>query len=212
MESNVTTVNGIRRRWEEQGQGQPVVFLHGIPTDPSLWRHVMPRVHGARTLAWEMVGYGESIPEGQGRDISVARQAEYLASWMRELGLGRAVVVGHDLGGGVAQILAVRHPDLVAGLVLMNAISYDSWPIPMVKAMRAASGVVERLPDAVFKLVMQSFLMMGHDQGSKAREAFKHHWPHYQRHGGAAAFIRQVRSLNVRDTLEISDQISYNFV
>lgn len=74
-----------------------------------------------------MVGYGASIQEGWDRDISVARQAEYLAGWMREVGLeDGAVVVGHDLGGGVAQILAVRHPELVQGLVLTNCICYDS--------------------------------------------------------------------------------------
>lgn len=78
-------------------------------------------------MAWEMVGYGASIDEGRERDVSVAKQAEYLAAWMRAVGLDEgAVVVGHDLGGGVAQILAVRQPELVRGLVLANAICYDS--------------------------------------------------------------------------------------
>jgi len=51
---------------------------------------------------------------------------------MREVGLESALLVGHDLGGGVAQILAVRRPELVRGLVLTNAVCYDSWPIPSV--------------------------------------------------------------------------------
>lgn len=75
MESNFVEVGGVRMRWEERGEGQPAVFVHGIPTSPRLWRHVIPKVNGARCLAWEMVGYGASIPEGEGRDISVARQA-----------------------------------------------------------------------------------------------------------------------------------------
>ena len=104
----------MRIRWEERGEGRPAVFVHGIPTSPRLWRHVISRVQDARCLAWEMVGYGGSIREGWDRDISVGRQADYLAAWMREVGLGSgAVVVGHDLGGGVAQILAARHPELV---------------------------------------------------------------------------------------------------
>jgi pimeloyl-ACP methyl ester carboxylesterase len=109
-----------------------------------------------------MVGYGTSIPEGRGRDISVARQADSLASWMTSIGIERAVVVGHDLGGGVAQILAVRHPTLVRGLVLMNAICYDSWPIPSVKAMRALSGLIERAPDALIRPVIRLFIHRGH--------------------------------------------------
>lgn len=110
MESKSLETNGIRMRWEEQGEGTPVVFVHGIPTSPALWRRVVPRLVGVRALAWEMVGYGASIPEGHGRDISVGRQADYLAAWLQALGIERAVLAGHDLGGGVVQIAAVRNP------------------------------------------------------------------------------------------------------
>ena len=92
-----------------------------------------------------MVGYAGSISAGRNRDISVAKQAEYLAGWMNALGLERAILAGHDLGGGVAQIAAVGHRDRYAGLFLTNAIAYDPWPIPSVKAMRATRGAVMRL-------------------------------------------------------------------
>ncbi len=208
MEARQVSVNGIQMRWEEAGTGQPVVLIHGIPTCPQLWRHVAPLLHGARALAWEMVGYGASIPEGRGRNISVGQQAEYLVAWLREIGVERAVLVGHDLGGGVAQIAAVRHPESVQGLVLMNAIAYDSWPIPSVKVMRALGPAVRHLPDAIFRQVFRLFLLQGHTRRQQAREAFQAHWPHYATHGGAAAFIRQVRALDVRDTLAIADQLS----
>jgi pimeloyl-ACP methyl ester carboxylesterase len=80
MENKSRDVDGIRMSWEELGEGRPVVFIHGIPTCPRLWRHVIPRIAHARCLAWEMVGYGSSIPEGVDRDISVGRQADYLLS------------------------------------------------------------------------------------------------------------------------------------
>lgn len=80
MESRTVDVNGIRMRLEEQEEDQPAIFIHGIPTSPRLWRHVIPRLRAARALAWEMVGYGASIEEGRGRDISVAKQADYLAA------------------------------------------------------------------------------------------------------------------------------------
>jgi pimeloyl-ACP methyl ester carboxylesterase len=207
MESNTIDVNGIRMRWLEHGEGPPVVFVHGIPTCPRLWRHVMPRIHGARSLAWEMVGYGASMNEGRNRDISVAKQADYLAEWMRAMGLDQAVVVGHDLGGGVAKILAVKHRPLVGGLVLMNAIAYDSWPIPSVKMLRAMSPLVERFPTLVLRLVQMSLYYRGHDDLACARESMAEHWQHYASPDGAAAFARQLRSLDVQDTLAISGEI-----
>jgi 2-hydroxymuconate-semialdehyde hydrolase len=60
-----------------------------------------------------------------------------------ELGVQRATVVGHDIGGGVAQILAVWHPERVARLGLVDSVCYDSWPIPEMRAARKTAGVVE---------------------------------------------------------------------
>jgi pimeloyl-ACP methyl ester carboxylesterase len=207
MLSKTASVAGITIRWEEEGEGLPVVLIHGIPTSPALWRHVVPRVAGARCLAWEMVGYGASIPEGRDRDISVAKQVDYLVQWLRHLEIVRAVLAGQDLGGGVAQIAAVRNPGLCLGLFLTNAIGYDSWPIPSVKMMRAMAPLVGSLPDAVFKQVFRTFLRRGHDNAARAEEALSAHWPHYERYGGAAAFVRQVKSLDVQDTLSVADAL-----
>ena len=200
-------VKGVPMRWEESGSGRPVILVHGIPTSPRLWRHVLPRVVGARCLAWEMVGYGGSIAAGRGRDISVRRQAGYLVDWMGELEIDEAIIVGHALGGGVVQIAAVNHKERCSGLVLANSIGYDSWPIPSVKAMNAARGLLASLPLAVFRALFISFIRRGHDDPIAAREAVDTHWPHYAGADGAAAFARQVGSLRVQDTLEIAPRL-----
>ncbi len=207
MRSEFASVDGVRMRWEEQGEGAPVVLLHGIPTSPSLWRHVVPQLQGARVLAWEMVGYGESIPEGRDRDISVARQAEYLAAWMRQLGLGPAILVGHDLGGGVAQIVAVRYPELVRGLVLTNCIAYDSWPILSAQVIKRLGFLVERLPLVALRIGLGLLMLRGHDDLRCAWESLGRHYRHYAAHGGTAALVRQARSLHTRDILAVAGRI-----
>lgn len=93
MESKRIDVKGMAMRWVEEGNGPPVVFIRGIPTSPALWRRVIPQVKEARCLAWEMVGYGASIAEGRERDLSVARQAGYLASWMKAISIEGAVLL-----------------------------------------------------------------------------------------------------------------------
>lgn len=207
MEMNSRTIDGILMRWHVRGEGVPVVLIHGIPTGPSLWRHVLPNIEGARCLAWEMVGYAGSIAVGRDRDISVAQQAEYLVAWMSALGLERAVLAGHDLGGGVAQIAAVRHRKRCAGLFLTNAIAYDSWPIPSVKAMRATRAAVRHLPNAALKLVMTTLFRRGHDDAARAREALETHFPPYRDSDGAAALARQVAALDVRDTEAVASDL-----
>jgi pimeloyl-ACP methyl ester carboxylesterase len=197
------TIRGVPMSWGEQGGGFSVVLIHGIPTSPALWRHVLPRVSGG-AAGPEMVGYRDSIPAGRDRDISVAAQADYLLGWLDHLGVEQAVLVGHDLGGGVAQIAAVRQPRRCAGLVLANAVCYDSWPIPSVRALRAAGLETGRLPMPAFRAPVGSLLAHGHDPAT-ARESLAVHLEPYRRHGGAAALAWQVRWLRAHDTLQVAD-------
>jgi pimeloyl-ACP methyl ester carboxylesterase len=201
-------VDGIDMRWLERGDGVPVVLVHGIPTSPELWRQVMPRVRGARVLAWEMVGYGQSIAQGVSRDISIRMQARYLSQWLDAMGLDRVVLVGHDLGGGVVQRVAVADHARCAGLLLTNAIGYDSWPVPSVKMLRAMGALVARLPDAfVRRTIFRMLMLRGHRHAATAREAEAVHWPAYAANGAGRTLIRQMRALDVRDTLEIAPQL-----
>ena len=207
MDERTVVVQGIPTRWQEHGDGYPVVLIHGIPTSPTLWRHVAPGISG-RALAWEMTGYGRSIAEGAGRDISMARQADHLLAWLDELRLDRVVLVGHDLGGGVAQIAATRARNRVAGLVLTNAIAYDSWPIPSVKAMRTLGPLVARAPSAAFRATVATLMYRGHDDRNRASESLGLHVRPYLEHGdAAAAMVRQVQALDVNDTVAVQDQL-----
>lgn len=205
--SHRKSVGGINMRWLEIGDGMPLVMVHGIPTSPTLWRYVMPLILNARCLAFEMVGYGESIAEGKERDISVRHQADYIAAWLQEIGIKQAVFAGHDLGGGVVQNIAVRYPTLCAGIFLTNAICYDSWPIPSVKALGAASPLVEKLPNPLAKQILRTLMLRGHDDASTAQAALDMHWRPYARNGGAKALTRQIRALDVKDTLSLEEEL-----
>lgn len=201
-------VDNIEMSWCEIGEGPVVIAVHGIPTSPELWRDVLPLLSGVRALAWELMGYGLSMDEGKGRDISVSAQADYLAAWMKHLGIQNAILVGHDIGGGVVQQLAVRYPELCCGLFLTNAIGYDSWPIPSVKLLQRTAAVAKHMPDAMFKGLIGSLFARGHDNADAAAAAYRIHGKRYLERDGAAAFIRQVVSLDVEDTLSISHQLS----
>lgn len=184
------------------------MLVHGIPTSPELWRHVQPRLPG-RSLAWEMTGYGASIPDGRGCDLGLSAQADRLLAWLDHLDVERPVLVGHDLGGGVAQIAAARSPERFSGLVLTNAVCYDSWPIPSVKAMARVHGVLRHLPEVALYPSFVQLLRRGHDDPAVARESIGTHWSHYVTHGASPALMRQVAALDVRDTLAVADRLPH---
>lgn len=202
-------VGGVPHRWEEHGSvGEPVVLVHGLPTNPRVWRYVLPRIASGRLFAWEMVGFGRSIPAGVGRDISLAAQAEYLHAWMRAMRLDRAVLVGHDVGGGVVQRLAKAHPDVCAGLVLVDAVAFDNWPIRTVRLARAFRWLLPHLPNSAVHAVFDMAIgALGHDDPHVAAESRRLFWAPYAAFGAGRALARQLASLDNAQTLALSPEM-----
>jgi pimeloyl-ACP methyl ester carboxylesterase len=113
----------------DEGAGEPVILLHGIPTWGYLWHGLIPalsRTH--RLLIPDLVGFGYSDKSDR-FDRSIHAQALMVERWMDALEIGTATVVAHDIGGGVALRLATLRPGRVSTLCLLNTVCYDSWPI-----------------------------------------------------------------------------------
>ena len=135
--------------WQAGDQGPVVLLVHGIPTNHLLWHDVVPGLHErARVLAVDMLGYGWSdAPDGWAVDL--ASQAGHLLALLDALGIERVTVVGHDLGGGVAQILATNSPGRVDGMAVVNGVCFDAWPVPAVRAMKATWPLLRWTPPPV---------------------------------------------------------------
>lgn len=140
------------------GDGETIVLLHGVPASAELWRGVIPTLveAGHHVVAFDLPGYGQTLLPARA-DHSLAGAAELVATWLR-IHLGRpAWLVGHDLGGGAAQILVSRHPTLLSRLTLADTVVEDSWPVTPVRMLRAVArtgaypllGAVRLLPRPV---------------------------------------------------------------
>ena len=122
-------VDGVRLAYRDRGEGEPVVFVHGTPSWSHEWRHVVPAVEAAghRVVTYDLLGYGDS-ERPLDRDTSVAAQTDLLVGLLDELGLERPSLITHDIGGAIGQRIAVLHPRRARRLMLIDAVSYDSWP------------------------------------------------------------------------------------
>ncbi|WP_207592859.1 alpha/beta fold hydrolase [Halomontanus rarus] len=137
----------------DDGDGEPVLFCHGIPTSSFLWREVAPPLSDDyRVIAPDMVGYGNSAMRG-GFDRSIRAQEEVIDGLVDELDLETVSFVGHDLGGGVGLRYAAHNPDTVDNLVLSNAVSYDSWPIETIVDLGLPSTIEEMSVDDVREML-----------------------------------------------------------
>jgi pimeloyl-ACP methyl ester carboxylesterase len=122
------TIGQASVAYYEEGNGEPLLLLHGCPFSSYIWRKVIPCLApGYRCLAPDLLGLGDTeTPEHA--DWSLRAQAAMIVGLLVTLGVNRAHVVGHDHGGALAQLLAAEHPDLIERLVIMNAEAYDNWP------------------------------------------------------------------------------------
>jgi 2-hydroxymuconate-semialdehyde hydrolase len=142
MSTEADTVNFVqiaphRIAFTRRGSGKPVVLLHGIPTHGYLWRNVAPRLAaaGMEATVVDLLGYGASDKPIE-VDLGIAAQAQIIAAVLDSLRWQGGAVVGHDIGGGVAQLLAIDRPDLVRRLILVDTIAYDSFPEPGIARLK----------------------------------------------------------------------------
>jgi len=120
----VITNNGYDIGYAEAGSGEatPIVFLHGVGSDKSVWRPQLARFgESRRAVAFDYPGYGESdpAPEGTTRDD----YASAIISAMHELGIDRAHICGLSLGGVVAIAMVHADPDRCASLILADSFA-----------------------------------------------------------------------------------------
>jgi pimeloyl-ACP methyl ester carboxylesterase len=111
-------------RWVEAGSGRPSVVFDAALGEPGslAWAGVMPLVASrARVVAYDRAGIGASDPVSA---LTLDAQVGDLAAVARQAG-GRCILVGHSWGGLLAQLVALSHQELVAGLVLVDPAEED---------------------------------------------------------------------------------------
>ena len=123
---------GARIAYLEAGpaDGEPIVFVHGLPFSSHLWRDVIAGLEdsGHRLLAPDLAGFGDSTAAPGAR--GVLDQAGYLGGFVDALGLEGATFVGHDWGAGIALLHAAKRPDTVRAFAFLEGAMPPVYPRP----------------------------------------------------------------------------------
>jgi pimeloyl-ACP methyl ester carboxylesterase len=139
------SIDEHRIAYSQAGQGLPIALLHGIPTSRYLWRRVIPLLvaRGCEVTAIDLLGYGQS-DQPENVDLGVAAQAKLISAFLKTIGWNSGTLVGHDIGGGIAQLIAIDQTSLIQRLVLVDTIAYDSFPV----------GAIARLKEPVWEQIL----------------------------------------------------------
>jgi len=141
-------VDGVNLHYlEYPGPGQVVFLLHGFGSSTYSWEKVAPilQLEGFHVYALDMKGFGWS-DKPEESDYSPFALVEGVNAWMDAVGLQDVVFVGNSLGGAVAVLMALEHPDKVASLVLVDAAGYPmEFPFIVKVARTPTSGFFANL-------------------------------------------------------------------
>ncbi|MCU0626790.1 MAG: alpha/beta hydrolase [Gemmatimonadaceae bacterium] len=190
-----------------RGGGEPIVLLHGFPTSSHLWQGVVPLLpEGRRIVVVDLLGYGRSDPPGE-LGVDIRSHAERILVLLDLLGINRACLVGHDIGGGIAQAVAVRAPHRVSHLCLVSSVAFDEWPSREVKLARATMPLMRHLPATWLVGVLRTDLARGYVDDALAERSVDRYVKPFATTGGRDVLMAHVEALDPTDTIEIGGRL-----
>ncbi len=162
----------VRLHVAEAGEGPLVVMLHGFPEYWYSWRFQIPVLvrQGFRVVAPDMRGYNLSDKPTSVRAYRVERLAADVAQLIEALGESQAAVVGHDWGGMVAWWFAMRHPDRLSRLSVLNC----PHPEHHLAMMRDRTQVKKSRYVLFFQLPLWPERQLLANEGAQIRRTFRH--------------------------------------
>lgn len=123
----------------DQGQGYPVVLIHGLGQSAYFWRHQLSAfATDRRCIAVDLMAHGqtEAYP---GQDVSFREQANMILEALTSLNVREFDLVLNDSGGAVGQIMAVKAPNRIRSMVITNCDVHDNWPPAALGEIRGAA-------------------------------------------------------------------------
>src|SRR3954469_6327568 len=113
----------------------PIVFLHGLLVNGSLWEDVVALLPGRECVVLELPLGAHAAPFADRRAVTPVGVADWVAGELARRDLRDVTLVGNDTGGGIAQLVVTRHPERIAKLVLTPCDALEIFPPAVFKPL-----------------------------------------------------------------------------
>lgn len=129
FEPNYLDIDGFKMHYVDEGGGEPVLMLHGDPTWGYLWRNFIPPISDTnRVIVPDHMGMGKSSVPKEPYPYLLKHHISNLEQLILHLKLRNITLVLHDWGGPAGMGFAVRYPELIKRIVIMNTWAFAKWP------------------------------------------------------------------------------------
>ena len=178
---------GVRMHYVDEGEGDPILLLHGEPTWAYLYRKMIPCLaRGARVIAPDLVGFGRSDKPTDRDWYSYQRHLDSIVQLIVHLGLESITLVVQDWGGPIGLRVAITHRDRFAHLVILNTGLFRPGPNWPSEAFLNWRNFAESNPDLPIGFIMQGATTSSLEEEVVA--AYEAPFPTPESKAGAAAF------------------------
>jgi haloalkane dehalogenase len=187
FEPHYRKLDGMRLAHLDEGEGSPVIFMHGEPTWSFLWRKVIPPVRdaGFRCLVPDLAGFGRSDKPTDIGWYSYDRHVAIAATLLEDLDLHGATIVVHDWGGPIGLRLAVEHAERIDRIVILDTGLFTGRQ-RMTDAWLAFRDFVARTEDLPVGMLVRGACKT--DPGDAVVAAYDAPYPNIASKAGARAF------------------------
>ncbi len=200
-------IEGSNLRYYRAGKGEVVLLIHGITSYSFIWAEVFERLSKQYdVIAVDLFGCGHS-EKTLDIDHSLKNHARLLWNFLDQLHVDQLHLVGHDVGGGITQIMMVSAPKRIHTVTLINSVAYDFWPVQPIIAMRTPvirQMAMATLDMGVFRMMITKGMYHKEKVDKELMETFN--LP-MQTKEGRKAFLNFARCLNNQNLLEIEQQL-----
>ncbi len=190
-----------------RGDGVPLILVHGFPTSSRLWHSVARDFpDGHRLVIVDLPGFGRSDPLSGSADC--AAHADAMLALLDEFGISRGCLVGHGMGGGVVQRIAVRAPERVSHLALLDSAAFGVAPRRMAGLARRLGGLARALPPGLLAGLVQGSLRRGFAVPERSRLTLDTCLQPFTTAAGRDQLARHLAALDRCDTAETTPRLA----
>ncbi len=197
------TFHGDAVRWGAEGEGEPLVLLHGTPFSSVVWRRIAPHLaRRRRVYAFDLLGYGVSDKHAD-QDVSLGVQNRLFAALLDHWGLDRPDVIAHDFGGATALRTHLLDGRDYRTLTLVDPVALSPWGSQLVRAAAGHADAYAAMPPYVHEAVLRAYLRGATHRTLEEAELRRYLDP-WLGEVGQPAFYRQVAQMDDRYTDDIA--------
>jgi pimeloyl-ACP methyl ester carboxylesterase len=183
-----------------RGAGDPVVLIHGFPLASRLWSAMAPEfAPGHRLIIVDLPGFGRSDPPTTAR-TGCDTHADAIRRLLDNLTIQRAFIVGHGLGGGVAQAFAVQWPERVSGLALVSSAGFGVKPRRLARLARALGPLARHTPPALLAGLVHGSVRRGFADAQRSHLTLDSCLQHFTTVAGRDALASHLSVMRQCDT------------